>query len=958
MRRLGSRLVLSLSWLLLVPALSGRAAEEVARIPLPEHPRPDFERAEWVNLNGDWAFRFDPAGEGEAQRWHESAPDGFPLVIHVPFPWGSQLSGVKDEADVGWYARRVRVPEGWKGKRIFLVVGASDWKTSGWLDGQPVGGFQGGYTPFELELTRSARPGSDQTLVLRVDDSPHPFKLEGKQGYGKARGLWQTVYLEARPAVHVDSLQFHPSLSSKRVELRVALSDPAPAGAVVDLRVPLPGAGESSPSEAQALFAAGGREVRLTLPLGETPRPWSLEDPYLYEATVTLSAGGAADRVKSYFGLREIGTAPLPGLGHPYVTLNGKPVYLQMALDQGWHPEGFYTWPSDEVMRDEVLLARRLRLNVIRTHVKVEPPRKLYWADRLGVLVMSDVPNSWGEPDEAMRKEWETALRGMVRRDFNHPSIFSWVLFNEQWGLQTKGGDGKQVYLPETQEWVGTCVDLAKRLDPTRLVEDNSPCCGGGHVRTDFNSWHLYLPGWKWKAELDQIVSQTFPNSPWNYMGGRKQDLEPMLNSECGNVWGYEGSTGDVDWSFDYHAMIDEFRRHPKVAGWLYTEHHDVINEWNGYVRADRSEKETGVGELVPGMALRDWHAPLYVAVGSFPATTAKPGETVSVPLWASFMTGDSPGPELTLKLELVGHDELGRQREWWKAERKVPFAPWMSRALEPVAVPMPPRRAVAVLRLALEDATGRVLHRNFTSFVVGEGRSARDETLPSGEGGVRVLRVAPAPPADARWTVRSWEAMDGRKQNGAGSGFFEYRLRWPRDLRPSDVTGASFVAELGAKELFGKDRPEGGKVEGDFMRGRGTHDPGLNPNAYPMTDETRHPSAVRVLVNGVPAGVFDLPDDPADHRGLLSWHAQQRDGKLREAGSYGYLVTAAVPAPALRDAAAKGEIVVRLEVDDALPGGLAVYGERAGRYPVDPSVVLSLRQAGSAARPRARAGE
>ena len=627
------------------------------------------------------------------------------------------------------------------------------------------------------------------------------------------------------------------------------------------------------------------------------------------------------------------------------MSLNGKPVYLQMTLDQSWNPDGTWNWATDEAMREEVLLARRLGLNTIRTHVKVEVPRKLYWADRLGVLVMADVPNSWGEPDEAMRKEWETALRGMVRRDFNHPSVFSWVLFNEQWGLQTKGADGKSSWLPETQEWVGRCYDLAKELDPTRLVEDNSPCCGGGHVKTDLNSWHMYLPGWKWKATLDEAEARTFPGSSWNYVGDRKQGDEPMLNSECGNVWGYEGSTGDVDWSFDYHAMMDELRRHPKVAGWLYTEHHDVINEWNGYVRADRSEKDAGLGELVPGMTLRDWHAPLYVAVGSYPTTAAKPGETVSVPLWASFLTDASPGPELTLKLELVGHDDLGRFREWWRGERKVPFAPWTSRALEPVAVPMPARRAVAVLRSRLEDAAGRVLQRNFTSFVVGEGASPRDEIVAADGRRLRVLRVQPAARSAAQWSVRAWDAMDGRKQNGAGAGFFEYRLAWPKGLRAEDVSGASFLAELGAKELFGKDRLDAAEVEGDFMRGKGTHDPGRNPNAYPMTDEARHPSAVRVVVNGVSAGVFDLRDDPADHRGLVSWHAQKRDGKLREAGSYGELVSATVPVAALRAAATAGEVVIRLEVDEALPGGLAVYGEGAGRYPLDPSLVLTLRR-------------
>jgi hypothetical protein len=935
-------LLLALALALATPAVAGDAS-----VPLPEHPRPDFERAEWANLNGDWSFRFDGAGAGERERWFDTAPSGFPLRIRVPYPWGSKLSGVPDEAEVAWYARAIRVPEAWKGKRVFLVVGASDWKTDGWLDGVALGSHRGGYTPFELELTKAARPGADQRLVLRVDDAARPFKLEGKQGYGNARGIWQTVYLEARPAVHVAAIELHPSVGGKRVEVRVHLSDPAPAGATVGVRIPTGGSSEASIAEGRKALVAGDREARLTVPLGGTVRPWSLEDPHLYDATVSLAAAGEEDRVKTYFGLREIATAPLPGLGYPYVTLNGKPIYLQMTLDQSWNPDGFWNWPSDEAIREEILIARRLGLNAVRTHVKVEVPRKLYWADRLGVLVMADVPNSWGEPDADMRADWETALRGMVRRDFNHPSIFAWVLFNEQWGLGTKDPNApdRKTVLPGTLDWLESRYDLARGLDPTRLVEDNSPCCGGGHVKTDLNSWHMYLPGWRWKQTLDEVEAKTFPGSDWNFVGGRKQGGQPMINSECGNVWGYEGSTGDVDWSFDYHAMVDELRRHPKVAGWLYTEHHDVVNEWNGYVRADRSAKETGLGDLVPGMSLRDWHSPLYVAVGEYPVTSARPGETVAVPLWASFLTDAAPGPELVLKLELVGHDDLGRSREWWRGERRIPFTPWMSRALDPVAVPMPSRRAVAVLRARLEDPAGRVLHRNFTAFAVADGPSPRDERASADGASLRVLRAGPASRSGAQWSLRAWDALDGGKQNGAGSGFFEYRLAWPRDLRPEDVAGAAFLAELGAKQLLGKDRAGAGRVEGDFMLGRGTNDPGLNPNAYPMTDGVRFPSAVRVVVNGVAAGLFDLSDDPADHRGLLSWHAQKRDGKLREAGSYGELVSAPVPAEALRDAAARGELVVRLEVDASLPGGLAVYGESVGRYPLDPSLVLTLRR-------------
>jgi hypothetical protein len=912
-----------------------------ADIPLPEHPRPGFERAEWINLNGAWSFRFDAEDAGEQQGWAGDDPPAFPLTIRVPFPWGAPLSGVPDDADIGWYARTVRVPEAWSGRRVFLCVGASDWRTTAWLDGQPLGTHQGGYTPFDLELTEHARPGESQTLVVRVDDSPHPFKLEGKQGYGPARGLWQTVYLEARPAAYLDSFELRPDLDGEQVEVRVRLAEPAKPGTSVALEL---GAGEEASLHEGALVPNGEKTARFVVAV-ESPRRWSLEDPHLYEASVLLRTAGGEDRVRTYFGMREISTVRLPGLGHPYVALNGQPVYLQMALDQGWHPEGFTTWPSDAVMKEEVLLARRLGLNAIRTHVKIEPPRKLYWADRLGVLVMADVPNSWGEPDEAMRREWEHAFRGMVRRDFNHPSIFSWVLFNETWGLFTKeDGEKEREYLPETQSWVVSRVDMAKELDPTRLVEDNSVCCGIGHVKTDMNTWHAYLPGWKWREKLDEAEEQTFPGSGWNYEEGRAQGAEPMLNSECGNVWGYEGSTGDVDWSFDYHAMLNEFRRHPKVAGWLYTEHHDVINEWNGYVRADRSRKETGLGDLVPGMTLRDLHAPYYVVAGSFPTRSVDPGEVVPVELWASFLTDVEPGPELTLRMELVGHDDLGRFHRWWAGERTLPFAPWASRALEPIAVPMPPVRSVAVLRLVLEDPAGRALHRNFTAFVVGGGASSRDEVRAGAAGrSLRILRAAPPSFSDATWTVRQWDAMDGLKVNGAGAGVFEYRIPWPADLRPEEVAGATFLAELGAKQLFGKDRPDAGKAEGDYMRGKGAHDPGLNPNAYPMTDTTTHPSAVRVRIGGVALGTFELADDPADHRGLLSWHSQKRDGRLREAGSYGELVSVTVPAEVLAAAAPAGEIVVRLEVDETVPGGLAVYGERFGRYPLDPAVVLTL---------------
>lgn len=911
-------------------------ARGAVAVPLPEHPRPDFERTDWMCLNGPWQFRFDAQNAGEGESWAAGKAE-FPDTITVPFPWGSKLSGLTNRADIGWYRRTIQVPAAWQGRRVFLVVGACDWVTKGWLDGQALGEHRGGYTPFEFELTPHMKWGRDQQVVLRVDDTPHPFKLEGKQGYGPAKGIWQSVYLEARPALHLASLHYRPDIDAGKVTVKAAFNDPAPPGASLALRFKTGGV----PEAAQAI-PGGAREVQFEVPIPQ-PHLWSLDDPFLYEVDAVLRAGGTEDRVSTYFGMRKIGVGKLPGTDFPYVTLNNKPIYLQITLDQSYHPEGFYTFPSDAFMRDEILRSKRIGLNANRIHIKVEVPRKLYWADRLGLLIMADVPNFWGDPTPEARRESEFALRGMLARDFNHPAIFSWVIFNETWGLFTRQDKDKRAYLPETQEWVVGMYRLAKQLDPTRLVEDNSPC-NYDHTETDINTWHDYLPGYAWRARLEQIVKDTYPGSKWNFIGGRTQANQPLFNSECGNVWGYERSTGDVDWSWDYHIMMNEFRRQPKIGGWLYTEHHDVINEWNGYYRYDRSDKFTGLDALAPGMSLNDLHSPFYVSTGDELCREVKPGEVVTVPLFASFLTDHCPSRRLVLRSELYGWDTLGRRETFRQANQPVAFEPWMARELPPLKTMMPAKPSLAVLALSLETEAGVALHRNFTTFLVQDGLSPRTEALDSGGSRLRLVRFAPQTFTDAKWSLKQWQVLDGLKVNGAGHGHFEYRLPWPEGLAPDALAGASFLMEASAKQLLGKDR-EGAKTdEGDFMLGQGTHDPGRLPNAYPMTDTIAFPSQVRVRVNGSAAGTFTLPDDPADHRGILSWHAQPHDKKLREAGSYGYLVQAALPAEALQSAARAKEIVIRLEVDTALPNGLAIYGERFGRYPLDPTIVFTLK--------------
>ncbi len=882
-------------------------------IPLPEHPRPDFERAEWLNLNGYWAFTFDAAAAEKALAAKSCA--SFDQRILVPFPWGSPLSEVEDQGDVAWYGREITVPKEWEGKRVFLVVGASDWETSAWLDGKKMGVHQGGYTPFECEL-KDVRFGVPQQLVIKADDTPSNAHLYGKQGYGNARGIWQTVYLEARGANYIQRLHFLPDIDASRVRVDVVLAQAAAPGERLTLNF------KDGSQDKVSLEVGGLSSISLAVPLKDQ-HLWDLDDPYLYEVTAALEgADGIVDAVDSYFGQRKIGVTTLPGTDYPYVALNDKPVYLQLCLDQSYHPEGYYTFPSDAFMKHEIEISKSLGLNGNRIHIKVEVPRKLYWADKLGLLIMADTPNFWGEPVPEAREDWERCLSAQVDRDFNHPSIFCWVNFNETWGLKDKDG----VYQKETQEWVRSMYLQTKALDPTRLVEDNSPC-NYDHVESDINSWHAYKRGRLWEATIAEADEKTYPGSKWNYIGGNAQNGAPMMNSECGNVWGYDGSAGDCDYTWDYHIMMDAFRRHPKCCGWLYTEHHDVINEWNGYVKYDRSAKVDGLDELVPGMTIADFQSLYYIAPECYLWGVQKAGTMLEIPLYASFMTDKDPG-KLTIETQLVGWDALGEFKTYEEGAAPVTFEPYLSRTAAIVSARMPVENGLYLLRLVLKNGRGDVLHRNFTTFRVKDGV---DPVTPD----TKLVTFAPASFTAQEWSNKQANVYDGLKVNGFGHGYFEYTV----DLPLTDgLEEAELVFEASAKEWFGKDR-DGDAIQGDYMLGKGTFDHCKSLNSYAMTDKVLWPSKLEVSVNGKVIGKYDLADDPADHRGILSWGAQTPERWMREGGSYGELVKMKIPAELLRD---KTKAVIRFTTPaDDLDGGLALYGKDFGRYPLDPTIVL-----------------
>ena len=910
-------------------------------IPLKEHPRPDFQRDQWLNLNGLWDFRFDPQNAGENEKWYDR-PDSFDKKILVPFPWGSKLSGLENEAEIGWYSRQIEIPSDWNGKRVFIVFGASDWITTAWLDGQMLGKFQGGYTPFEFEITQYINKGAKQQLVVRVDDSPFPYKLEGKQGYGQAKGIWQTVYLDARGSSYIKSIKFTPDIDRQKVMVKITASQPGSGNTSVKIKFLN---GSQTNPETSLKIEKGSGDITFDIPI-EKMQLWELDNPFLYDVKVCVSESGTElDCIQSYFGMRKVGVINLPGTEYPYIALNNKPVYLQMCLDQSYSPDGFYTFPSDEFMRDEILRSKRIGLNTNRIHIKVEIPRKLYWADRLGLLIMADVPNFWGEPDANARKEYMVAMNGMIERDYNHPSIFQWVLFNETWGLftETNGSAKKRFYLPETQTWVENVFRQARRLDKTRLIEDNS-ACNYDHVVTDVNSWHVYIPGYEWKKHLDEVCANTYPGSKWNFTGNKTQGNQPLINSECGNVWGYTGSTGDVDWSWDYHLMMNEFRSHPKIGGWLYTEHHDVINEWNGYYKYDRTEKVTGLDDLVPDMTLDDFHSDIYISIDGPLCRSVSPLEKVNLHMFASCMTGNDHGKNLILKTSLYGWDHLGSYRTFSGSSQLIPYQPWSAKELQPLETVMPDMNGLVIMSVVTEDLSGKVLHRNFTTFRIGSGTSAWQETSNEGGKKMKVVKFAPDSFKSQAWSENQWNILDGLKVNGAGSGYFEYEVPVPDEVSSDNTEEITIVAELSAKQLFGKDRKDAGIPDGDYMLGKGTNDPGINPNSYPMTDTYKYPSLVRIKVNGEPVGTFFLEDDPADHRGILSWFSQPQNRKLNEAGSYGYLVKASVPKVLLGNGKSKS-LNIRFEVDSSLPGGLAIYGEKFGRYPVDPSMIFVMKE-------------
>lgn len=896
----------------------------VPPVPRAEYPRPDWQRHDWRSLNGSWSFRFDADDSGKAGGWATDGGVAFDETITVPFSWASPLSGIgRNDPGIAWYRRKVAWSPATPDSRIFIRFGAVDYECEVWVNGESIGSHRGGYGSFELEATHVWRTDADNTIVVRAEDFDRNEQARGKQGYGEIRGIWQPVWLEARPLAYVRQARFVTAIDGRvDVEANVFAAADQTAELIFDFA-------EGAVSHRMAVkLTAGDNTVAASFTVAD-PQLWSPDSPYLYEGTVRLTGPFGADTIATYFGIREVVAARFGERSYQWIALNGEPVYLNGTLDQSYHRTGYFTYPSDEEMKAEIYLMKRLGLNFVRIHIKPEEPRKLYWADKLGLLVMEDMPCFWGEPDERARASYESEAFEVIRRDINHPSIISWVMFNETWGLKTNGqaasligdaGRSNNAYLPETQEWVRAMYRRAKTLDPTRLVEDNSPC-NRDHVETDLNTWHFYINGYEeLRQHVEDVAAQTFPGSSHNFIGSNEQTDAPLLNSECGNVWGIKGGAGDSDLAWHYRYMLNEFRRHDKLCGFVFTEFRDVTNEFNGYYRLDGSDKQFGYEELVPGMTIADLHATDFVGIDAPPCRTVAGGDKVTVPLFRSSFSPRHHGQRMGVEWELW-YDSFGVRTVADGGKMSVQWEGYGVSPLEPLQVTMPREDAAAVLAVRLVDGAGKVVMRNFVTFDVRGGSEQSSLSVPVAGFSKQTFAY-------------QWDALQRHKTNGGGSGSFVYEVQLPGRERIGFIGDIEIVFEAGAKRLLARNvEGEKSREAGiDYMHGASA-EVEFNPNTYYMTDDEKHASRVRVRIDGETIASIALPDDPADCRGVLSWHYQQETTALEEAGSYGYLCRASVPGRIAAKLNDTRSFQLELSADE---GGLSLYGRNAGRCPID----------------------
>jgi beta-galactosidase/beta-glucuronidase len=583
---------------------SAAIAAAQATVPRPEHPRPDFMRADWQTLNGPWQFEFDDGDRGMTERWYEGTHQ-FSKTIVVPYPFQSRLSGIDDTSfhDVVWYQRTFQVPPAWKGRRVLLNFGAVDYEAIVWVNGGEVGRHRGGHVGFRFDVTDRLKAGDNVVTVRVLDPGTDRTVPRGKQYwrpksegifYTRTTGLWQPAWIEAAGATRIERLRITPDIdrSQARVEIDLTREQAMSAAPAEPVRLKLTATLDGAEQAAQELTVRGGTGVAvLTL---ENQRLWSPERPVLYDLTLEVTADGqTVDRVQSYFGQRKV------SLHDGKVYLNNAPYFLRLALDQGYWPESILTPPSDEAIQYDIKMIKAFGLNGVRKHQKAEDPRWLHFADKLGIVVWGEMANAYDYSPEYVSRfteEWQE----LVARDYNHPSIIAWVPINESWGVPQILTDHVQ------QAHAITMYQLTKSLDPMRPVVDND---GWEHTgQTDLFTIHDYARtgdelGDKY-AHLTSDPARIPRNGKEALVYGAEYNGSPFLLTEFGgiayrlgakqaeNEWGYSGVEPTREAFLSrLDGLVKAVRGNRAWAGYCYTQLTDVEQEINGLMTYDRKPK-------------------------------------------------------------------------------------------------------------------------------------------------------------------------------------------------------------------------------------------------------------------------------------------------------------------------------------------------------------------------------
>ncbi len=553
-------------------------------IPRPEYPRPQFVRENWTNLNGEWEFRMDNEQSGFAERFESF--EHFDDKIIVPFCPESKLSGVEHKNFMlgVWYKRKIDLTENALCGTTYLHIGACDYETHVFINGEPAGRHYGGYSSFSFDITDHLKVGTNDITIFAADDVRSPKQPSGKQcptlyscgcSYTRTTGIWQTVWLENVPNAHLKFAKMTPSLQNGTLSVKASTVNCE--GLTLSATVRFDGK-----EIAKAETVCGWRSADLYIRIPEI-HPWSIKTPDLYDIEFKVSD----DVVKSYFGLRDIAFRD----GKFY--LNGKSVFQRLILDQGFYPDGIYTAPTDDELIADIRRAQDMGYNGARLHEKVFEPRFLYHCDRLGYLVWGEYPN-WGgdctgtQCYESFLPEW----REILERDYSHPSIIGWCPLNET-----------ERHI--NRRFIRTLADFTRSYDPTRLFIDSS---GWVHEEGCYDLYdvHDYCgdPA-TFKAKYDKLIEgEAVPATAW--LDGKFHDEELHADiafmSEFGGIaykkgendggWGYgKSATDEAEFVARYKGLVDAMLDNPKICAFCYTQLTDVEQEQNGLYTYHRVPK-------------------------------------------------------------------------------------------------------------------------------------------------------------------------------------------------------------------------------------------------------------------------------------------------------------------------------------------------------------------------------